>query len=74
MMRVGFDKRWLLPLGVLAASALFALGLIVSGRAGNEAAAGCPGASADYACYQDRYQNLGLRRPRPPRLSQGEYA
>src|SRR5829696_5553278 len=28
-MRAGFDKRWLLPLGILAASALAALGIIV---------------------------------------------
>ncbi len=75
-MRASFDKWWLLPLGVLSASALIALGIVVFGPSfiGGSSAevaqrtastptqtadAGCTGASAtDYACHQERYQNL----------------
>ncbi len=73
-MRASFDKWWLLPLGVFAASALVALGIVVFGpsfvggssaevaqRAASEAAADCSGAlSTDYACYQKRYRELVL--------------
>jgi hypothetical protein len=75
-MRAGFDKWWLLPLGVLAASALVVLGLVVFEPSFNgdlsaglahqhaetePAAADCSGASAiDYACYEERYHNLVL--------------
>jgi hypothetical protein len=56
-MRAGFDKRWLLPFGVLAASGLLALGIFVLGP--SYVAADCAGASAsDFACYQQRYQGL----------------
>ena len=71
-MRANFDKRWLLPLGILAASALVALGVVVFGpsfvarsseevaqRGASEAAADCSGTSAsDYACQQERYRDL----------------
>ncbi len=72
-MRASFDKWWLLPVGILVASALVALGIIVFGpafigrssgeaaqRGANEAAsADCSGArSTDYACHQERYQDL----------------
>ncbi len=73
-MKASFDEWWLLPLGILAASALVALGIVVfepsfAGRsstevdqqATNELAAHCSGASAtDYACYQQRYRDLVL--------------
>jgi hypothetical protein len=75
-LRAGFDKRWLLPLGVLTASALVALGLIIFGpsfvggsfgegvarpAASEAAVADCSGASKlDYACHQERYRNLVL--------------
>ena len=69
---MSFDKWWLLPLGILAASALVALGIVVFalsfvGRSStevdrptaDETAAGCSGAlSADYACHQKRYRDL----------------
>jgi hypothetical protein len=74
--RAGFDKWWLLPLGVLTASALVALGLVLFGPSfvGNSSAEGvarpaaseaavadCSGASKlDYACYQERYRALVL--------------
>jgi hypothetical protein len=74
--KAGFDKRWLLPFGVLSASALVALGLVVFGpssfgdssgeEVGRPAAseavvADCSGASAtDYACYKERYRALVL--------------
>ena len=72
-MRASFDRWWLLPLAILAASALVALGIVVfepsfvdrsSGEAahrgaGEVAGADCSGAlSTDYACLQQRYQNL----------------
>ena len=58
-MRAGFDKRWLLPLAILTASALLASGIVVFGRAEGEAAADCSGAlSTDYACHQQRYRDL----------------
>jgi hypothetical protein len=57
-MRVGFSNWWLLPFGILAASALVVLG-IVAFEPPFGYAADCSGASAtDYACYQDRYKNL----------------
>lgn len=73
-MRASFDKWWLLPLDVFAASALVALGIVLFGssfvggssaevtqRAASEAAADCSGAlSTDYACYQKRYRELVL--------------
>ena len=59
-MRASFGRRWLLPLGILAASALAALGIVLFGRAeGAGGAAGCSGAlSTDYACHQERYREL----------------
>jgi hypothetical protein len=75
--RAGFDKRWLLPLGILTASALVALGLVVFGPsvvggssaevghqhgASGASVADCSGASKlDYACYEQRYHELVLR-------------
>ncbi len=73
-MRVVFDRRWSLPIGILATSLLIALGIIIFGPsfagrsstgvarpAASEAAADCSGASAiDYACYQKRYRDLIL--------------
>jgi hypothetical protein len=70
--RAGLDKWWLLPFGVLAASALVALSIVVFRpvlvarlsaevglRAPSEPLVDCSGALAsDYACYQQRYQNL----------------
>jgi hypothetical protein len=72
----GFDKWWLLPLGVLIFSAMVALELVGPSSSGgssvgaahhaltgtNEAAAAdCSGASKlDYACYEKRYHNLVL--------------
>jgi hypothetical protein len=74
--RTGFDKLWLLPFGVLSASALVALGLVVFGpsfvggssgegvaqpAASEAAVADCSGASKlDFACHQERYRNLVL--------------
>ncbi len=72
IMRASFDKRWLLPLGILTASALVALNVVVFdpsfvGRSPDEVAqqpvsratTDCSGALAtDYACQQQRYQNL----------------
>jgi hypothetical protein len=71
-MRPSFVKRWLLPLSILTTSALVALGVIVfepnlanrssaevAQQPAGETAGGCSGAlSSDYACYQERYQNL----------------
>ena len=72
-MTEGFNTWWLLPFGILAASALLALSIIVFRpalvnrtfaevglRAPSEVATvDCSGASAtDYACYQQRYQDL----------------
>jgi hypothetical protein len=46
-----------LPIGIVAASALVALGIVVFGS--YFVATHCSGAlSTDYACYQQRYQNL----------------
>jgi hypothetical protein len=71
MMRASFDKRWLLPVGILTASALVALVVVFDpsfvGRTADEldqqpasrTTTGCSGALAtDYACHQRRYQNL----------------
>jgi hypothetical protein len=71
-MRASFNKWWLLPFGILAASALVALSIVVFepsfiNRSFAEVArqgpsgpvVDCSGASvADYACYQERYQDL----------------
>ena len=59
-MNVGFDKRWLLPLGILAASALVALGVVFfEPFPVDRSPADCSGASAsDYACQQERYREL----------------
>jgi hypothetical protein len=71
-MRVGFEKWWLVPLGILAASTLVTLGIIVlepsligrstgevARQSASEPATDCSGAlSSDYACHQERYQNL----------------
>ena len=74
-MRAGFDKWWLLPLGVLTASVLVALSVFVfapsfgsdSSEEAVRAAASktvvgdCSGASKlDYACYEQRYHDLVL--------------
>jgi hypothetical protein len=70
--RAGLDKWWLLPFGILAASVLVALSIVVfrpafversfAGvglRAPSEPLVDCSGALAsDYACYQQRYQAL----------------
>jgi hypothetical protein len=71
--RTGFDKWWLVPSAVLTASALVALGILIfepsfvdrssdeilDRRAANEPAVECSGTlSSDYACHQERYQNL----------------
>jgi hypothetical protein len=70
--KAGFNRWWLLPFGILAASALFALSILVlqpsfvdrsfaaiAQRAPSGAALDCSGAKAtDYACYQQRYQDL----------------
>lgn len=71
-MKTGFNRWWLLPFGILAASALFALTILVvqptfvdrsfaaiAQRAPSGAALDCSGAkAADYACYQQRYEDL----------------
>jgi hypothetical protein len=55
--RVGFDKRWLVPFGVLVTSALVVLSVFAFGS--SFVVADCSGAlSSDYACYQERYQSL----------------
>jgi len=69
--RDDFDKWWLLPIGVLGGSALIALGIfsinllginpinLLGIDLGSEPARDCSGArSNDYACYQQRYQDL----------------
>ncbi len=73
-MKARFDKWWLLPLSILAASALVALNVVVfepssidrssdevvAQRATSEAVArDCSGdLASDYACHQERYQDL----------------
>jgi hypothetical protein len=69
---VGFNKWWLMPLGILMGSALIALNIIVFQPAFVErsfsgvvaqpvAVVECSGERAsDYACYQERYQGLVL--------------
>lgn len=65
----GFNKWWLLPLGILMGSALLALNIIVlqpsfidrwfSGLVAQRDVVDCSGERAnDYACYQERYQGL----------------
>jgi hypothetical protein len=70
--KTGFNSWWLLPFGILAASALFALTILVlqptfvdrsfaaiAQRAPSGATLDCSGAKeTDYACYQQRYQDL----------------
>jgi hypothetical protein len=56
-MRPRLEKWWLLPLGILAASALVALSIFALEP--YYVAADCSGAlSSDYACYQQRYQSM----------------
>jgi hypothetical protein len=51
-----FNKWWLLPIGILTASALTALSII---EKASNTAIDCSGPSAnDYSCYQKRYQDL----------------
>ena len=72
-MGAGFNRWWLLPLGILIGSALIALNIAVLGPSfvDRSALAGsaqqkpsgtvaeCSGAlSTDYACHQERYQAL----------------
>ena len=58
-MRATFDKWWLLPSGILVASILMMAGIVFEPPKASETAADCSGAlSTDYACYQERYQNL----------------
>jgi hypothetical protein len=59
-MRLGFDKWWLLPFGVLVVSTLVAVGIIFfRPPEASEGAADCSGASTtDYACYQEYYRGL----------------
>src|SRR3954469_7783521 len=71
-MRVSFNTWWLLPFGILTASALVALSIVVFqpslinrsfAASAPQMASGplveCSGASeTDYACYQERYQEL----------------
>ena len=69
---MGFNKWWLMPLGILMGSALIALNIIVFQPAFVErsfsglvaqpvAVVECSGEQAsDYACYQERYQGLVL--------------
>ena len=68
-MKAGFNRWWLLPLGILTASALLASSIIVfepsfvnrsfATVAPRGATVDCSGAKvSDYACYQERYQDL----------------
>jgi hypothetical protein len=71
-MKAGFNKWWLLPLSILTASTLLASSILVFKpafidrsfvaivqRAPSGAVVDCSGALAnDYACYQQRYQDL----------------
>ena len=73
-MRVNFNKWWLLPVGILVCCAMASLNIVVFGSSfvarssaepaplgagASEAGGGCSGALAsDYACYQERYQDL----------------
>jgi hypothetical protein len=71
-MIASFNKWWLLPFGILATSAVFALSIIVfkpafvylsyvqvAQRTANEPVVDCSCASAnDYSCYQERYKGL----------------
>jgi hypothetical protein len=71
--RTSTNKWWLLPPSIIIISALIALNIIVfqpafinrssavapQSAGQNKAAADCSGASStDYACYQERFQNL----------------
>ena len=60
-----FNKWWLLPFGILTASALTALNILVFGpsfiqqTASNPVAIDCSGPKAnDFSCYQKRYEDL----------------
>ena len=60
-----FNKWWLLPFGILTASALTALNILVFGSsfiqqtASNPVAVDCSGPKAnDFSCYQKRYEDL----------------
>ncbi len=58
-MRAGFNKWWLLPPGILAISAMVAVGIILEWSQASKAVTDCSGPLAtDYACYQQRYQDL----------------
>lgn len=71
-MKASFNRWWLLPFGILAASVLLALSILVlqpsfvdrsfaaiAQRAPSGAALDCSGAkAADYACFQQRYQDM----------------
>ncbi len=60
-MRAGFNKWWLLPPGILAISAVVAVGIILewSQASNNALITDCSGPLAtDYACYQQRYEDL----------------
>ena len=60
-----FNKWWLLPFGILTASALTALNILVFGPSfiqqtgSNPVAIDCSGPKAnDFSCYQKRYEDL----------------
>ena len=60
-----FNKWWLLPFGILTASALTALNILVFGpsfiqqTASNPSPIDCSGPKADdFSCYQQRYEDL----------------
>jgi hypothetical protein len=59
--RASFNKWWLLSIGILSASALITLGIIVETQT-HEVTVDCSGAFAnDQSCYQQRYQDLVRR-------------
>jgi hypothetical protein len=66
-MNDGFNKWWLVPFGILAASTLVALGIVVFkptfinnsfAEVAQRAVSKLSGECTDYACYQARYQDL----------------
>ena len=75
-MKTGFNRWWLLPFGILAASALFALTILVvqptfvdrsfaaiAQRAPSGAALDCSGAKeTDYACFAYSFGYLNAKR------------